>query len=49
MRQKNKEKLKPVSVYIPEGLFKKLEKKAAADRRSLSSQIVVLLEKAVQE
>ena len=45
MRQKSDEKLEPVSVYIPTAMLEKITAQAKKERRSISAQIVVLLEK----
>ncbi len=48
MRQKKSEEdLARVSAYIPKGLYKRIEDRAREERRSISSEIVVLLEKAL--
>lgn len=49
LRQKAKEELIHVTAYMPKELFKKLEAKAEKDRRSLSSEVVVLLEKLLHD
>lgn len=48
MRQKSREDLKHVSAYIPQTLFDKIHDLADQDHRSMSSAIVVLLEKATE-
>lgn len=35
-----------VSVYVPLGIYKRIEAKATSSRRSLSAQVVVMLEEA---
>jgi hypothetical protein len=47
MRQKATEYLERVSTYIPKNLYKKILERAKIERRSISSEIVVLLEKAI--
>lgn len=47
MRQQSDEKLEPVSVYIPASLLEKIAGEAKKERRSVSAQIVVFLEKAL--
>lgn len=48
MRQKKSgEDLARVSAYIPKGLYKQIESRAREERRSISSEIVILLEKAL--
>lgn len=47
MRQQSDEKLEPVSVYIPSSLLEKIAMQAKKERRSVSAQIVVFLEKAL--
>lgn len=48
MRQRSDEKLRHVAVYIPVSLYAKLDAAAKAERRSISSAIVILLEKALK-
>ena len=47
MRQQSDEKLEPVSVYVPSSLLEKITVQAKKERRSVSAQIVVFLEKAL--
>lgn len=47
MRQQSDEKLEPVSVYVPTTLLEKISSQAKKERRSISAQIVVFLEKAL--
>ena len=35
-----------ISVYVPREIFKRIEAKATSSRRSLSAQVVVMLEEA---
>lgn len=49
MRLKSKEDLVHVSVYLPKSLHKKIEEMSTSDRRSLSAEVVVLLEKCLTE
>jgi hypothetical protein len=49
MRQKSTGDLIRTSASIPKGLYEKLEKRANAERRSISSEIVVLLEAALEK
>lgn len=44
MRQKSTGDLVRTSASIPKELYEKIEKRANAERRSISSEIVVLLE-----
>ena len=47
MRQKANEELKQISVYIPTSLHDRIAELAASERRSVSAEVVVLLEKTV--
>jgi len=47
MRQKSTGDLVRTSASIPKELYEKLEKRADAERRSISGEIVVLLEAAL--
>ncbi|MBL0349518.1 MAG: Arc family DNA-binding protein [Elusimicrobia bacterium] len=47
MRQKSTKDLTHVAAYLPKELLKKIKEKADKDRRSVSSEVVVLLEKAL--
>lgn len=47
MRQKSTGDLVRTSASIPKELYEKIEKRANAERRSISSEIVVLLEQAL--
>ena len=49
LRLKSKEDLVHVSVYLPKSLHKKIEELSTSDRRSLSAEIVVLLEKSLTD
>lgn len=49
MRQKSTGDLIRTSTSIPKELYKKLEERANAERRSISSEIVVLLELALEK
>lgn len=49
MRQKSTGDLVRTSASIPKDLYEKIEKRANAERRSLSSEIVVLLELALEK
>lgn len=49
MRQKSTGDLVRTSASIPKELYEKLEKRANAERRSISSEIVVLLELALEK
>ncbi len=49
MRQKSTGDLVRTSTSIPKGLYEKIEKRANAERRSISSEIVVLLELALDK
>ena len=49
MRQKSTGDLIRTSASIPKDLYAKIEKRAAAERRSISSEIVVLLESALNK
>lgn len=48
MRQKSEEELVAISAYLPKSLHKRIEERAKKERRSISSEIVVLLEKALE-
>lgn len=48
MRQKSSGDLVRTSASIPKELYEKIEKRAHAERRSISSEIVVLLELALE-
>lgn len=48
MRQKSSDDLIRTSASIPKGLYEKIEKRAHAERRSISGEIVVLLELALE-
>ena len=45
MRQKSNEELERVSAYIPKTLYKQIQLQADKERRSISSEIVILIEK----
>ena len=47
VRQKANEELKQISVYIPTSLHDRIAELAASERRSVSAEVVVLLEKTV--
>ena len=47
MRQKSSGELVRTSASIPKDVYEKIEKRAAAERRSISSEIVVLIEQAL--
>lgn len=49
MRQKSTGDLVRTSASIPKDLYEKLSKRADAERRSISSEIVVLLELALEK
>lgn len=49
MRQKSTGDLVRTSASIPKELYEKLEKRANVERRSISSEIVVLLELALEK
>lgn len=49
MRQKSTGDLVRTSASIPKELYEKIEKRANAERRSLSGEIVVLLELALEK
>lgn len=48
MRQKSTNDLTHVAAYLPKDLLKKIKEKADKDRRSVSSEVVILLEKALR-
>ena len=48
MRQKSSGDLIRTSASIPKDIYEKIEKRAQAERRSISSEIVVLLELALE-
>ena len=48
MPKQSSDELMAVSVYMPKELHKKILDAAQSERRSISSQIVVLLEKTVK-
>lgn len=47
MRQKSDEKLQPISVYLPISIMEKVVILAKKERRSVSAEVVILLEKAL--
>ncbi len=47
MRQKSSRDLVRTSASIPKDVYEKIEKRANTERRSISSEIVVLLEQAL--
>lgn len=49
MRQKRTGDLVRTSASIPKDLYEKIEKRATAERRSISSEIVVLIELALEK
>lgn len=49
MRQKSTGDLIRTSVSVPKDIYEKIEKLAVAERRSISSQIVVLIELALEK
>lgn len=45
VRQQSQEDLARVSAYIPKSLYKAIAERAKKERRSVSSEIVILIEK----
>ena len=48
-RKPAKERRVPLAVYMPEDLLERLRKQAERDRRSASTQALVLIERALAE